>query len=54
MEKLAGGQSGRREISAAVTITAVTAALAVLLIFFPDMPGPTELIAFLFSTIGMK
>ncbi|WP_341279040.1 hypothetical protein [Paenibacillus sp. FSL H8-0537] len=49
-----GGRSSRREINTAVTITAITAALAILLVFFPDMPGPTELIAFLFSTIGMK
>ncbi|WP_338552603.1 hypothetical protein [Paenibacillus sp. KS-LC4] len=49
-----GGRSSRREINTAVIITAITAALAILLVFFPDMPGPTELIAFLFSTIGMK
>ncbi|MGG4147548.1 hypothetical protein ABEW34_31015 [Paenibacillus algorifonticola] len=49
-----GQDNGRREMTTAIAITALTAALAILLVFFPDMPGPTELIAFLFSSMGMK
>ncbi|PGY12943.1 hypothetical protein [Bacillus sp. AFS031507] len=42
----------KKEKAAFVTITAMGWLLAILLLFFPDMPGPTQLIDKLFKPLG--
>ncbi|MEH7376000.1 hypothetical protein [Neobacillus drentensis] len=42
----------KKEKAAFVTITAMGWLLSILLLFFPDMPGPTQLIDKLFKPLG--
>jgi len=43
----------QKKVKAAfVTITAMGWLLAILLLFFPDMPGPTQMIEKLFKPLG--
>ncbi|MED1472732.1 hypothetical protein [Bacillus salipaludis] len=45
-------QNQKKEKTAFVTITAVGWILGILLLFFPDMPGPTQMIEILFKPLG--
>ncbi|MDN4073171.1 hypothetical protein [Fictibacillus terranigra] len=45
-------QHQKKEKKAFVTITAMGWLLAILLLFFPDLPGPTQMIDSLFSPLG--
>ncbi|MDQ6601006.1 hypothetical protein [Bacillus salipaludis] len=45
-------QNQKKEKTAFVTITAVGWILGILLLFFPDMPGPTQMIEVLFKPLG--
>jgi multisubunit Na+/H+ antiporter MnhB subunit len=42
----------KKEKAAFVALTAMGWVLAVLLVFFPDMPGPTQVISKLFKPLG--
>ncbi|GAX91386.1 hypothetical protein [Effusibacillus lacus] len=46
------GQNQKREKVVFVTLTAMGWVLAVLLVFFPDIPGPTQLIDAIFKPLG--
>jgi hypothetical protein len=45
-------QNQKKEKAAFVTLTAMGWLLAILLVFFPDMPGPTQMIEKLFKPLG--
>jgi len=45
-------QNQRKEKAACVVLTATGWLLAILLLFFPDMPGPTQMIDVLFKPLG--
>jgi hypothetical protein len=45
-------QNQKKEKVAFITITAMGWLLAILLVFFPDMPGPTQMIEKLFKPLG--
>ena len=45
-------QNQKKEKAAFVTLTAMGWLLAILLLFFPDMPGPTQMIEKLFAPLG--
>ncbi|MCK6257826.1 hypothetical protein LCY76_14675 [Fictibacillus sp. KIGAM418] len=45
-------QHQKKEKTAFVTITAMGWLLAILLLFFPDLPGPTQMIDKLFKPLG--
>ncbi|MFC4770293.1 hypothetical protein [Effusibacillus consociatus] len=45
-------QNQKKEKAAFVTLTAIGWLLAVLLLFFPDMPGPTQLIDTIYKPLG--
>ncbi|MDM5188214.1 hypothetical protein QUF99_13075 [Bacillus sp. DX4.1] len=42
----------KREKVAFVTLTAMGWLLAILLLFFPDMPGPTQMISYIFKPLS--
>ncbi|WP_028400700.1 hypothetical protein [Ectobacillus panaciterrae] len=42
----------KKEKAAFVTLTAMGWLLAILLLFFPDMPGPTQMIEKIFKPLG--
>ncbi|AAY60297.1 hypothetical protein I6G76_00065 (plasmid) [Bacillus cereus] len=42
----------KKEKIAFITLTAMGWLLAILLLFFPDMPGPTQMIEKLFKPLG--
>ncbi|SDM84368.1 hypothetical protein SAMN04488137_2201 [Fictibacillus solisalsi] len=46
------GQHQKKEKTAFVTITAMGWLLAILLLFFPDLQGPTQMIEQLFKPLG--
>lgn len=42
----------KKEKAAFITLLAMGGLLAILLLFFPDMPGPTQMIETLFKPLG--
>lgn len=45
-------KSQKKEKTAFVTLTAMGWMLGILLLFFPDLPGPTQLISKIFHPLG--
>ncbi|WP_026564884.1 hypothetical protein [Bacillus sp. UNC41MFS5] len=45
-------QNQKKEKAAFVTLTAMGWMLSILLLYFPDMPGPTQMIEKLFKPLG--
>ncbi|MEY2196586.1 hypothetical protein AB7942_28300 [Neobacillus sp. BF23-41] len=45
-------QNQKKEKAAFVTLTAMGWLLSILLLYFPDMPGPTQMIEKLFKPLG--
>ncbi|MGO4886791.1 hypothetical protein ACJ2A9_03455 [Anaerobacillus sp. MEB173] len=45
-------QKQKKEKQALVTLSIMGWVLAVLLIFFPDMPGPTDLVDYIYRPLG--
>jgi hypothetical protein len=46
------GRKQRKERAAFTLLTAIGSALAVLLVYFPDLPGPTQLVEKIYRPLG--